>query len=139
MMRRPIGIAALLILTACSDNPESKLNATCNAVMTDPEVQADVTDANIGVEAYCACAATKFLALPTDERDKMISTFETMEQMMQDHEGSAEAAFRELSRAGRAEDATSEAIAAYQSMDALGDRLDDVLDDMRDADRTCPV
>jgi len=138
-MRLSIGIAALLILTGCTDSPEAKLNATCNAVMSDPEVHGDIKDANISVEAFCSCAATAFLTLPDGEREEMISTFETMEQLMQEHDGSAEAAFRELSTAGRAEDATPEAIAAYESMDALGHRLDDLLDEMKDADRTCPV
>jgi len=138
-MRRTIGLAALVILSACSQSPEVKLSATCTAVMADPEVQGDIRDANISTADYCACAATAFLALPEGEREEMITTFETMEQLMQEHDGSAEAAFRELSTAGRAEDATPEAIAAYESMDALGERLDDLLDDMRNADRACPV
>jgi len=137
-MRRSIGIAALFVLTGCGGSPEVKLAATCNAVMGDPEVGGDITDANISIEAYCGCAATTLLALPDDERGGVISTLETMEQMMQNHEGSAEAAFRELSKAARAEDATPEAIEAYEAMDALGQRLDDLLEEMRDADRTCP-
>lgn len=138
-MRLSIGFAALLALAACSENAETKLNATCTAVMEDPEVQGDIRAANISVEAFCACTATAFLALPDSEREDLVSTFETMEQLMQDHDGSAEAAFRELSDAGRADDATPDAIAAYESMDELGERLDDLLDDMRDADKACPV
>lgn len=138
-MRISIGIAALLLLTGCGGSPEAKLTATCTAVMSDPDVGGDITDANISIEAYCGCAATMLLALPDDKRDGVIGTFETMEQLMQANDVSAEDAFRELSKAARADGATPEAIAAYESMDALGDRLDDLLDDMRDADRACPV
>ena len=138
-MRRSIGIAALLMLTGCGASPEVELAATCTAVMSDPEVGADITDANISIEAFCGCAATTLRALPEDERDGVISTFETMERLMQDHDGSAEAAFRELSKAARAEDATPEATLAYESMDALEHRLDDLLEEMRDADRICPT
>lgn len=138
-MRISIGIAALLLLTGCGGSPEAKLIATCTAVMSDPDVGGDITDANISIEAYCGCAATTLLALPDDTRSKMIGTFETMEQLMQANDVSAEDAFRELSNAARADDATPEAIAAYESMDALGERLDDLLDDMRDADRACPA
>ena len=138
-MRISMGIAALLLLTGCGGSPAAKLTATCTAVMSDPKVGGDITDANISIEAFCGCAATTLLALPDDERGGVISTLETMEQMMQNHEGSAEAAFRELSKAARAEDATPEAITAYESMDALGQRLDDLLEAMRDADRACPA
>ena len=58
---------------------------------------------------------------------------------MVESNGSAEAAFRKLSEARRADDATPEAIAAYENMDELGEQLEEFLDGMRASGGTCPV
>ena len=62
-----------------------------------------------------------------------------MAELMGEHNGSAEAAFRQLREAGRADDATPEAIAAYENMDELGEQLEEFLDNTRAAGGLCPV
>lgn len=138
MTRSSIAIAAFLGLVGCTENPEVKLTTTCNAVMSDAVVQRDIRAASISVEDYCACATPALLSLPDTERDRIVGALETMETLMREHNG-AEAAFEALSDAGTAADATPEAIASYQAMDELGNRLDDLLDDMKDAGGTCPA
>ena len=86
----------------------------------------------------CACAGQQILALPETQRDKTILALETMEALMPENNSSTEAAFRALSEAGRADDASAEAIAAYESVDDLGERLEDILDAMREAGGACP-
>ncbi|MFN3213623.1 MAG: hypothetical protein ACE37M_10985 [Henriciella sp.] len=134
-----IGAAGFLVLTACGDSAEVSLNKTCNAVMADPDVQRDILEASISAEDYCACTSKQILALPDTARDTAISTLESMETLMAEHNGSAEAAFRALSEARRADDATPEAEAAYKRMDDLGEQLEDYLDLMRAAGGACPI
>ena len=134
-----IGFSSLLVLTACGQSAEVSLNETCNAVMADPDVQRDILAASMSAENYCACTTKQILALPDAERETAVSTLEMMETLMAEHNGSADAAFRQLSEAGRADDATPEAIAAYENMDALGEQLEAFLDGMRAAGGLCPV
>jgi hypothetical protein len=134
-----IGMAGLLVLTACGESAEVSLNNTCKAVMADPDVQRDILAASISAQDYCACTSKQILALPDAARDTAISTLEMMETLMAEHDGSAEAAFQALSEARRADDATPEAEAAYKRMDDLGEQLEDYLDGMRAAGGACPI
>lgn len=139
MRKTLIGLTGLLVLTACTENPEVALNKTCNVVMADPDVQRDILAASISAEDYCACASKQMLALPDAQRDVSISTLQTMETLMSEHNGSAEAAFEALSDASRAEDATPEAQQAYDNMDELGEQLEEFLDLMAANGGACPV
>ena len=139
MRKTLIGMTALLVLTACGERVEAALNETCTNVMTDPDIQRSIAEASIAADTYCACTSKKILALPEAERETAISTFEMIETLMAEHNGSAEAAFEALSEARRAEDATPEAVAAYENMDTLGEQLEDYLDEMRAAGGACTV
>ena len=139
MRKTLVGISSLLILTACVQSAELSWTEACNTVMADPDVQRDILDAAVSVESYCTCTSKQVLALPEADRDMAIGTLETMAGLMAQHNGSAEAAFRQLREAGRADDATPEAIAAYENMDELGEQLEEFLDNMRAAGGTCPV
>ena len=139
MHKTLIGMTALLVLSACGDRIETTLNATCMNVMKDPDIQRSVAEASITTEDYCACTSKQILALPETERDTAISTFEMIETLMAEHNGSAEAAFAALSEARRADGATPEAVAAYENMDQLGEQLEEYLDQMRAANGACSV
>lgn len=139
-MRTPlIGLSSLLILTACGQTVEASLNETCSAVMADPDVQRDILEASVTVESYCACTSKQIISLPDADRGTAIETMEMVAGLMAEHNGSAEAAFRQLREASRADDATPEAIAAYKNMDDLGEQLEEFLDNMRASGGTCPV
>lgn len=139
MRKTLIGMTALLVLSACGDRVETTLNATCMNVMKDPDIQRSVAEASITTEDYCACTSKQILALPETERDTAMSTFDMIETLMAEHNGSAEAAFAALSEARRADDATPEAVAAYENMDQLGEQLEEYLDQMRAANGVCSV
>lgn len=139
MKRLIIGIATCLTISACGSSPEVRLNETCNTVMSAPQVRADILEANITVADYCTCASAALLALPESEGATAIGALETMEQLMGEHGGSAEAAFEALSESARADDATPDIIATYEAMDELGDTLDDILDGIKDAGGVCPA
>ena len=139
MRKTLIGMTALLVLSACGDRVETTLNATCMNVMKDPDIQRSVAEASITTEDYCACTSKQILALPEAERDTAMSTFEMIETLMAEHNGSAEAAFAALSEARRADDASPEAVAAYENMDQLGEQLEEYLDQMRAANGVCSV
>ena len=139
MRKSLFSIAFVATVASCGANPEVALNATCNAVMADPDVQRNILAASLSAEDYCACASKQMLALPDEERDLAITTLQTMETLMAEHDGSAEAAFEALIDAGRAENATPEAVTAYENMDALGEQLEDFLDEMQAAGGVCPI
>ena len=139
MRKTLVGISSLLALTACGQSWDVSWTETCNTVMSDPDVQRDILDAAVTVESYCTCTSKQVLALSEAERDTTIETMEMMAALMGEHNGSANEAFRQLREAGRADDATPEAIAAYENMDELGEQLEAFLDNMRDTGGTCPV
>lgn len=134
-----VGVSSFLVLTACGQSAGASWTEACNAVMVDPDVQRDILDASVTVESYCTCTSKQVIALPEASRDTAIETLEMMAGLMAEHNGSAEAAFRQLSDASRADDATPEAIAAYDNMDELGEQLEEFLDNMRASGGTCPV
>ncbi|MEM9570536.1 MAG: hypothetical protein AAF996_03660 [Pseudomonadota bacterium] len=134
-----IAVAGMFALVSCAESADVSLSKSCNAVMSDPDVQRDIVEANVSLEDYCACASQQILALPDAQRDTTILALETMETLMAENNGSTEAAFRALSDAGRADDASAEAVAAYESVDELGEQLEDVLDAMREAGGVCPA
>ena len=107
--------------------------------MADPDVQRDIVAASITTEDFCACTSKRIMTMPDAQRDTAVETFEMMESLMAEHNGSAEDAFRALSEARRADDATPEAIASYENMDELGEQLEDFLDEMRASGGVCPV
>ncbi len=139
MRKLLVGVSSLLVLTACGQSADVSWEEACNTVMADPDVQRDILDAAVTVESYCTCTSKQVVALPETERDTAIGTLEMMAELMGEHNGSAEAAFRQLREAGRADDATPEAIAAYENMDELGEQLEEFLDNMRAAGGLCPV
>ena len=139
MRKIMVGISSLLVLTACGQSADKSWTEACNIVMSDPDVQRDILEASVTVESYCTCTSQQVLALPDASRDTAIETLEMVAGLMGEHNGSAEAAFRQLSEARRADDATPEAIAAYENMDELGEQLEEYLDGMRAAGGTCPV
>lgn len=139
MKQIAIGFAGILLLTACGEAADVKLAASCSAVMADPDVQRDLIEASVSVEAYCACTSAMLLSLPEAASEKSVAAMTTMESLMAEHDGSAEAAFEVLSKRGRAEDATPEEIAAHKNVDDLGEQLEDILDEMRTEGGTCPV
>ena len=134
-----VGVSSLLILTGCGQFADKSWTEACSIVMSDPDVQRDILEASVTVESYCTCTSQQVLALPDASRDTAIETLEMVAGLMGEHNGSAEAAFRQLSEARRADDATPEAIAAYENMDELGEQLEEYLDGMRAAGGTCPV
>lgn len=134
-----IAAAGMFVLASCAESADVSLSRSCVAVMSDPDVRRDVVEANLSVEDYCTCASQQILALPDDQRDTAILALETMETLMAENNGSTEAAFRALSEAGRADDASAEAIAAYESVDELGEQLEDILDAMREGGGVCPA
>ena len=139
MRKTLIGLSSLLLLTGCGQSVEASLNETCRTVMAVPDVQRDILEANVTLEAYCSCASKQILAMPEADRNTAIETMAMVAELMVENNGSAEAAFRKLSEARRADDATPEAIAAYENMDELGEQLEEFLDGMRASGGTCPV
>ncbi len=127
----------LMVLTACAPNPETSLDKTCNTVMADPDVARDILEANLTVADYCVCATKTLLALPEVQSAAAINALETMEAAMVEHDGSAEKAFRAMREAARADEAAPEAVAAYESMDAVGEQLEDILDGLKESGGTC--
>ncbi|MEL6827256.1 MAG: hypothetical protein AAFN91_13490 [Pseudomonadota bacterium] len=132
-------MASAVVLAACAPSPESALNATCNAVMADPQVRDSVVRAGLTVDTYCDCVTTVLLVLPENERTRAVESFELIETRMADHEGDAEAAFEAVRDAARAEGATPEMVATYRNLDELGDQLDLILDEIEEAGGTCPA
>jgi len=139
MRKTLMGLASLMILTACGDGADSALKATCSTVIADPQIQRDLIAGGLSTEEFCACTSTQIFAMSEDERDTAISTFEMIEASMVENGGSVEAAFQTLSDARRADDATPEDLAAYENMDELGEQLEDYLDAMQAAGGVCPV
>ena len=139
MRKTLIALSSLLVLTGCGQSVEASLKETCSTVMADADVQRDILEAKVTLEAYCSCASKQILAMPEADRDTAIETMEMVAGLMAENNGSAEAAFRKLSEARRADDATPDAIAAYENMDELGEQLEDFLDGMRASGGTCPA
>ncbi|MEM7327968.1 MAG: hypothetical protein AAF437_04455 [Pseudomonadota bacterium] len=132
-------IAGTLLAAACGQSAEVSLNETCNSVMADPQVSSDITRAGLSVDSYCDCATSVLLALPETERAAAISSFQLINTVMAEHDGDAEAAFEAIRNQARADAATYEARVAYQNLDQLGDQLDDLLDELEEADGVCPA
>ena len=99
-------------------------------IMQDPDMKRDIVAASVANEDFCGCASTLLLSLPVDASANSISAIEITANTITEHDASAEAAFRAISEASRADDAPQEQIAIYEHVDALGEQLEEVLDDL---------
>lgn len=139
MKKTMLGIAGLAALSACGANQEAEIATACLTIMEDPDMKRDIVAASVENEDFCACASTALLSLPEDISANSISAIGLMAEAITEHNGSAEDAFRSISRAARADDATPEQIANHKNIDELGEQLEEVLDGMRTAGGSCPV
>lgn len=139
MKQALLGVVGLVLLTACGASQEAEITQACLTIMADPEMKRDIVAASVSNEDFCSCASTVLFSLPEDASANSVSAIMVMAETITEHDGSAEAAFRAISEASRADDATPEQISNYENIDELGEQLEDVLDGMRAAGGSCPA
>lgn len=132
-------LVLVLFCVGCSDRAHIALAQNCGAIALDPDVARDIQAAGVSAESFCDCASKQILALPEAEKVSLVSAIETMATLLPENEGSTERVFRVLSDAKNQEDTSPEALAAYEGVDQLGERLEEYLDGMRVARGVCPV
>jgi nucleosome binding factor SPN SPT16 subunit len=130
-------LMATTLLSGCSPTEEKEVKMACAVIMTDEEMSREVSLQSISADDYCSCAAKTIVTMPEADRAKAIPTILMVAQEMRENGGSAELVFKDVRQAADASDATPDAQAAYENMDALGEQLEEILDDMTSSNGQC--
>lgn len=130
---------AAFTLAACGSSVEAKLKADCSVVAGDEEIARELADVGVKADAFCACVATKFAAMPETELAGAQSSMAMLATSMNDGGAGGEALYKELKKKARADDATAADKAASEAFDEFGEQLEAVFESMEEAGGSCPA